>query len=378
MGCVRKDRRTGWYVGDYEDWQGNRVRKKLAHHKKTAEEMLHQIEDREAKIKNSEIKPLTPIKFDEFCVKYLEYKRNDPDVSLRYSKRLTTSINSLRPFFGKVELARIDRALIEEYKRSRLNKPSDVRQIKGSTINRDLSCLRNMFNEAIDWGHVRANPVAAKGKHKIFFKEAPAQNRHLPPEKINLLMNACADYLKIVVLFALCTGFRLGEILGLRWNDVDKIMGSVNLKERKWKTPLGMPLSHLIRNILDKVPRSPDNEYVFTDETGRPLVERTFESRWRRMVMDIGLKVGDNNDYLRFHDLRHSCGTYLSWMGYSIYQIRDYLGHRDIRTTLRYISSSGTQLMKPADELSKFVHGFIKNGDDKKRIRGNQVLAKIG
>ena len=83
------------------------------------------------------------------------------------------------------------------------------------SCNRELSCLKTLFNKAIEWGKLELNPM----KKVKLWKENNQRVRYLEKEEIKRLLENCPDYLKPIVLVALNTGMRQGEILNLQWPD---------------------------------------------------------------------------------------------------------------------------------------------------------------
>ena len=149
-----------------------------------------------------------------------------------------------------------------------------------------------MFNKAIEWGKVHENPT---DKVK-FFKENNHRLRYLTKEEIKALYNAAAEHLKPIIVIALNTGVRKGEILNLKWEDIDfrqKIIYILNTKNgEKREIPMNDPLF----DTLLKIKKHPDSPYVFCNKDGKPYgsIKTAFRHALKRA------KIRN----FRFHDFK--------------------------------------------------------------------------
>ena len=98
-----------------------------------------------------------------------------------------------------------------------------------ATLNRELACLKHMFNKAIEWEKMEYNPV----RRVKLLREDNARLRYLTCDEIRRLYENCTEHLKSIVLTALHTGMRRGEILKLKWEDVDLDQKIVFVKNTK-------------------------------------------------------------------------------------------------------------------------------------------------
>ena len=140
MGIFKKGK--NWYI-DYYDQNKRRRREMIDPNKRQAEIVLQKRKVQVAENKFLDIKKVEKIKFKEFAKMYLEVYAK---LNKRSWTRDETSINNLNKFFGEKYLHEITTIDIEKYKRNRKEK------VTGSTVNRELACLRIMFNKAIEWG----------------------------------------------------------------------------------------------------------------------------------------------------------------------------------------------------------------------------------
>jgi excisionase family DNA binding protein len=234
-------------------------------------------------------------------------------------------LKKLKAFFGRKKLADITAQMIEEYKPKRLSEG-----LKKSSVNRELSCLRKIFNVAIAWGYASENPVK---KVKFFSESGCLRERVLTEDEEGKLLDACPSYLKQIVIFALHTGMRRGEILNLKWQNVDFDKREIKITESKSGKGRVIPVNPVLFALLVGLKSQDGNtEYVFTNpETGKPFIDikKSFTSACTKAEIDD----------LKFHDLRHTFASRLVKKGVDLATTRELLGHSSITTTQRYLHS---------------------------------------
>lgn len=244
----------------------------------------------------------------------------------------TPQLNWWRAELGDLIVADVSRARIAEA-RDRLasseTKPGVRRS--PSTVNRYLAALSHAFTIAVrEWGWLESNPA-----HLV--RRLPEPNgrvRFLSPEEREHLLAACKaspdSRLYPVVMIALLTGARAGEILGLRWADVDLQRGRLTFHRTKNKERRGVrlaaPALEALRDYA-KVRRI-DTELVFPGPKGDGPGEP-------RKAWLAALKAAKIEGF-RFHDLRHSAASELAMMGASPSEIAAILGHKTLSMVKRY------------------------------------------
>jgi integrase len=317
-----------WYIDLYVD--GRRKRKAIGS-RKEAENALTAIK---ADVLRGEFKfkRESKVQFEAFAQEYLAHCKTNKKKSWQ---RDENSIQFLEVHFGGMLLSKITPLDIEDYKSKRINgeiklkpKPGASRsrkdwKVQPATINRELACLKHMFSLAKKWKMADENPV----KEVQFFQERQIEMKILSREEIERLVAFMSPRLKPIVIVALNTGMRKGEILHLRWSDIDFENQFIFLKETKSNRSRKIPMSGLVAETLRAMRR--DKEFVFTNpRTGRPLsdLQSGFKTACRKAA------VGD----LRFHDLRHTAATYMVTGGIDLVTVKEILGHATIQMTMRY------------------------------------------
>ena len=316
-------RGTIWYIDQYCD--GHRVRERIGPSKRAAEQALavQKAEILQGRFHLNGRKDA--VGFKELTVQFLEHSKT---TKLSW-QRDCDFVKHLRAFFGDRRVNQITSELVEKYKGQRRNQilarekyvGRDPRDVPMSTINRELSCLRRIFNLAVSWEKAERNQV----KGVRFFREEMLTVKILTDDEIQVLLLCCNRITADVVRFALNTGMRRGEILNLKWDQVDLADGYITVTKTKSGKQRKIPINETVRNVFECKHRG--SVYVF-HRNGKPAksVRATFEQAVRRAA--IG--------HCRFHDLRHTFATRLVLRGVSLPVVKELLGHSTIVTTMRY------------------------------------------
>jgi len=163
--------------------------------------------------------------------------------------------------------------------------------------------------------------------------EDNARIRFLSPDERERLLVACrassCAKLYLLVLAALTTGARRGELLGLRFGDLDLAAGTAFVKRTKNGQPRVLPLTPAVVLLIRALGAKPAEQLVFSSRYD-PNRRLLFETAWRTALRQASIA-----DF-RFHDLRHSCASYLAQSGASLLEIADVLGHKSLDVTKRY------------------------------------------
>ena len=174
---------------------------------------------------------------------------------------------------------------------------------KPATVNRVLATLSHMVTKAVEWEMVEEE-ILKKIRRVKMLPEHNRRLRYLSKEECQALINACEPHLKPIVITALNTGMRKGEILNLKWENVDIKHGFILLEITKNGDRREIPINNTLRATLQTITRRIDVPYVFHDKTtGKPYkyIKRSFNTACRR----AGIR-----DF-RFHDLRHTFASHL-------------------------------------------------------------------
>ncbi|MCK5613198.1 site-specific integrase [Candidatus Pacearchaeota archaeon] len=314
--------------------ENRRYREKIGYNKKFAQMVLNKRKIEIAENKFLDKKKVAKIRFSEMIEKYIEMylKVNRPT----WWKSEKHNLRHLNMFFGEKCLHEITTLDVEKFKIKRM------KIVGKNSVNKNLGCLRAMFNKAKEWDLFRGeNPV----HNKQLFKLENRRLRYLEKDEISRLLSCCEGYLKDIVEFAINTGMRQGEIFNLKWEDVDFNTGLIHLLKTKSGNSREIPMNESVKNVLHRVKRPLGAVYVFSSYNNKPFsnITRSFKTALE--------KAGIKN--FRFHDLRHTFASHLVMAGVDLLTVKELLGHKTIEMTLRYSHLSGEHKMKAVQTLEK-------------------------
>ncbi len=170
-------------------------------------------------------------------------------------------------------LCYITPSVISELKEQLLKEETPRKTLRSqSTANRYLAALSGAFNIAVrEWNWLKENPVSKISR----YKEGKPRDRFLTKEEIEKLLAICkksrSPHLYAVTLFAVCSGARKGEILGLKWKDLDFARNTATFRDTKNGETRTIPLTPVLSNCLldEKKKRIILSEYVFPSGDGK-------------------------------------------------------------------------------------------------------------
>lgn len=272
-------------------------------------------------------------------------------------------LETLRAHFGKRQLLSITYGDIRKFRDARLKAPtrSDIarheRELKDdpkaelrstrtvTSVNRELALLRRIFNVAQREGWMRRNPMHG-GDSLICVAAEHKRERIITLDEETRLLDACTgkrEHLRPVIIAALETGMRKGELLKLKWSDVNFDTRIINVRAFNTKTmrarevAMSARLKSELERLWQKSPRDSDAlVFGISDD-----VKKSFDSARRA----AGLSD------VRFHDLRHTHATRLVAAHIPLPEVGRALGHTQANTTYRYVNANIESARRVADAL---------------------------
>ena len=306
MAVVQRDKK---WIADFYDLNGKRVRK-VCRNKALAEKFER---NALAKRDNNELFGVDFVEIvtvSELIEKYKEYSHT-------HKKAGTVEIESyylkyFEDFFKDKYASDITTKDIDDYKMLR------SKTLKNSSINRELCVLKNMLQKAEEWGHIKAVP-----KSKML-KNPPGRIRYLSEDEYHRLLNATTkDYTKHAIKFALLSGMRKGEILGLEIKgNIDLINKIIHINDSKSGERRDIPISEGLGVLTEEIKGE--------RKSGKLFNGGDFKKGFQASVKRAGIE-----DF-HFHDLRHTFASWLAIDGVSLFVIKELLGHKKIEMTMRY------------------------------------------
>jgi integrase len=248
------------------------------------------------------------------------------------------AFKSLLEFLGDADLSSITSLTIEQYKAQRLQK------VSRESVNIELRALKAAFNRGLDWGVLTTNPFG-KVKQIPTTAERP---EYLRVEELEFLLSVIrkVTWLKDVVVFAVNTGLRRGEICNLKWERVDLKNRVITVQsDDRYRVKMGkfriVPLNARAYEVLKKRFHQRNSDYVFTSEHGQKINADFLSKRFKRYLRLAGL-----GEEIHFHSLRHTFASLLAQARVPLYEIKELLGHSKISVTEQYSHLSPQTLQK--------------------------------
>jgi integrase len=221
-----------------------------------------------------------------------------------------------------------------------------------ATVNRYISVLSHVFAVAVnEWELIENHPMRNLSK----LKEPRGRVRFLDDKERTKLLDACKlskhPSLYTIVVLALSTGARRGEITNLRWSDVDFKRKIITLHETKNGERRILPLTGHAFDCMkrhEKIRRI-DTDFVFPSSDPNQVTNLQFY--WYQAI-----KKAQISDF-RFHDLRHSAASYLAMNGASLAEIAEVLGHKTLQMVKRYAHLSEAHTSEVVASMNERIFG---------------------
>jgi integrase len=275
-------------------------------------------------IKSNEAKK--DIVFADFAWEWFEtyVKSNNKESEIRGKKYILKS--SLIPFFGKKTIDGISNFMIEKFKAEKIQAG-----IGNKTINNHLTVFSQCLRSAEEWDLLKTRPRIKR------LKVAQQKFDFLSREESAQLLNGAKGIWYEMVLLALKTGLRFGEIRALDWSDINWNRGSLTVQRSINRGTISSPKNHKIRhislvneliNLLGN--RKKNYGWVFSNGSGGIIRRDMMRRELHKLCDSVSLRR------IGWHILRHTFASQLAMAGASLKAVQELLGHSSIQTTMRY------------------------------------------
>jgi integrase len=263
------------------------------------------------------------------------------------------------PAFGSKRLCDITRVDIQCFL-------AEKRQIgfSGSSAHGMRTTISKVLQAAVDWNLLEANP--ARGLH-VGDRAPKTERPYLNPKEVGQLLASLPEPCRTLVLVAVLTGMRIGEILALRWKAVDLTRGVIHVRETvsegrfgapktrssRRDIPMSLPVLEAFRARLDRSGETAPESLVFTSRNHTPINPKNMLRRvLRPACKSQGLPL------VSWHSFRHTHATQLAELGESLRTAQAILGHSDLETTLNVYTHAVPEAQRRAvDKIAQvFVH----------------------
>ena len=316
-----------WYADYYA--QGKRIQESTGTANRREAEKFLALRSSEVQ-RGVYVKP-TQILLDDFGERYLTHAK----LHKRSWRRDEQMFGNLRQFFGAVNLNAITPLAVEGYQQHR------VRSVSPATVNRELALLKHMFNLAERWQlHQGTNPV----RLVPFLREDNLKFRTLSEAEERKLLACSPPYLREMILFAINTGLRSGEIFRLTWEEIDLDLKRIKPTVRKTRRALVLPLNDTAHKVLVGRHAVRHGPYAFYN----PSTGDRFKD------CKLGLKGALRRAGLTgitWHTFRHTFASRLTRSGVDLVTVKELLGHSTVSVTMRYAHSDDETKRRAVDRL---------------------------
>jgi len=293
--------------------------------------------------------------FAEAAAEWLRFIEQDRERKPSTIRDYRSVLNAhLLPAFGDQKLESITVEDIESWR-------TTLDGLSNRSKNKLLIQLHGIFRRAQRLYGLDANPLARVEKHP---QRSSGDIEVLAPEEVWALVRAASSELDgAIFLTAAFTGLRMGELLALRWRDVD-FAGSVIRVRSSWaggqlttpksgqvrSVPMAPDVASALARVGDREHWTGDDDLVFASDTGSYLADSALRVRYKAALRRASLRD------LRFHDLRHTFGTRMIAKA-DVRRVQEWMGHADIQTTMKYLHyaprAEDAQLVADAFALSE-------------------------
>lgn len=342
-GVYQRADRAGWWIS-WTDAQGRRRFRKT-----DAQNITQAKQIRAAELLNVEKakmlghNPPGKDTFAEVADRYLKYQR--ARLTPKAYEREESIIRIHLAPFSNLKLSSIRKADIQRYVTEATGERAPA------SVRKELTALKHLFRLAVEWEIIPVSPAVG-----VTSPKPPAGRvRYLQPTELRALLEACPEGLRQIVALAVSTGMRRGEILSLRFLDVDLLNRRVCLPQTKNGDGRVIHLNDMAAMVFDSVgwnEETKPGDRVFAAWTP-DQVSMAFVRVCR------GLKI----ENFHFHDLRHTAASWMRMRGADTHTVGQILGHRDARSAARYQHLSAEFLADAVGKLDAvFGPKSVENG----------------
>src|SRR3989339_4939 len=241
-------------------------------------------------------------------------------------------INHLTAYFKGQYLHQITSLMVEQYIAMRL------KDVKQRTINLEHQILNHMFKKAIEWGKAVENPSSKIKK----FREESGRLRFLDNEEVNRLLKNTPEQIRPIIIVALYTGLRRGELFNLEWKDIDLKRKVLNVIKSKSGKVMEIPMNEFAYNTFLKLKTADNCGKIFNTVNFRKLFAQAVK----------GAKLND----VIMYTTRHTFASQLVMAGVDLVTVKELLGHSKIEMTMKYAHLSQNHKRQAVEQLASRIN----------------------
>jgi len=274
--------------------------------------------------------------------------------------------------FGGQKLSTITRSDLFEFRDKIKSTPKQrgKKAVMDSTVNRTLAGLRRLFHFAVSKEYLEESPFPKDPKSGLFLSEKGnrGKRKYFTEDEVKKIIEACPDWLRPIVITAYLTGMRAGEILKLKWKDINLKEGEILLEETKAGEPQVVKMQDELVDLFKSLPKR--SQFIFSQDDGEPLKDWNYYKPFKEALNSIG----KNEKGWNFHTLRHTTGTQLYLKGVPAIAIKDQLRHSDIRVTTDYYVGCDSEYQKA--QIEKLSNGYFRDFLKSPEVNSEKTVKK--
>jgi integrase len=332
-GVFQRSDRAGWWIS-FIDSSGVRCKRKVEAH--TRPQALAALAAAKTKVEKERVlgvKHKSDITTADLLARFKRHQRSRTSASTY--ERLDGILATLNK-----HLPALARDVSKKSISDLISTRSD--EVAPGTIQKEIAVLKHALRLAVEWELLHEN--AAQGVKLPRLPEG--RTRYLSPTELKSVLEAAPDWMRAPLALAAFTGMRRGEILSLKWSDVDLPNRRVYLHETKNGSLRVLALNGLALQVLKSLPAPVPSAQVFPGVDAKKLSVYT-----RRLFSDLGIEDAS------FHSLRHTAASWLVMQGVDLFAVGQILGHRTPKMTQRYAHLSPQYM---AGAMGKLDSAFAK------------------
>jgi integrase len=334
-GAFQRKDRSGWYIS-YTDAAGCRRKEKVAAHTRAqALSLLAAIKVKIAKEQVLGVKYTSEITVADLFSRFRRYQkvRLSPSTFARLDGILKILSGEL-----PARVQQITRQIIADLINTR------AEQVAPGTVAKEMVTLKHALRLAVEWELLHENP--ANGMKLPSIPEG--RTRYLSPAELKAALAEAPDWMRPILALAAFTGMRRGELLALRWIDIDLENRRAYLHDTKYGTLGIVALNKLALRVLESLPASSPEQLVFANVDAQKLSVYT-----QRLFRRLGIHKAS------FHSLRHTTASWLVMQGVDLYVVGQILRHKSPRMTQRYAHLSPQYVAAKLETLDSVFGGVL-------------------
>lgn len=321
-------------------------------------------------IENGQYVEISKDSISEFLIQWLENHAKQVLRPSTYDVHKWTIESQIIPAIGMLTLNKVTALDIQNFYNEKIKEG-----LSASYVRRMHSILHSSFEKAVKWGLIQKNIINAVDPPRKELKEIQTWDI----QTVRLFLSKIkGEYLRIVYVLALYTGMRKGEILGLRWKDIDFENKKISIRQTLYRTREGIifqePKTKTSRRMISvpdyvidelKSHRIQQNKWklqlgeafvdknlVVTNPMGNPMDPRGVKRNMDKLMKEIDVPI------IRFHDMRHTHATIMLQLGEHPKVVSERLGHSKVPVTLDIYSHVTPDMQKEsADKFAIAIEG---------------------